>query len=326
MGEDTLRCPHCGETNRASDKTCWACERSLSGEEEFIAQARLLLDQKEYKAVIRLLDPWLRGHPDDASAWEVAGAAFFGLELFPAAEKAAANVVRLRPDSTRAWSNWGTVLRKLGRLEEAREAQQRALQIEPKNQRAQTELRKIAQAEQERGGPTQASSSAGGVAQTTDGEPGVEGLEYAQHEPPEPQREPIEHTPVSGQVPPEITAMGWCWGAFTFTWIWGLWNHVWISLIVLVGLIPYIGWPVMFIVSIWLGIQGHLLAWQGGRFGSLQQFQDTMRVWNKWGLYFFWAVVVVVGMSLLMFGPPDFEMGAQDFFSSPIVGISIEGD
>ena len=87
--------------------------------------------------------------------------------------------------------------------------------------------------------------------------------------------------------------MGWCWGAFGVTLIWGIANRVYIALLVLAGVIPFVGWIVQLGVAIYLGISGHELAWQNRRFESLQQFQDTMRVWNAWGLGIFIAGLVL---------------------------------
>jgi prepilin-type processing-associated H-X9-DG protein len=80
--------------------------------------------------------------------------------------------------------------------------------------------------------------------------------------------------------PLEVCQMGWCWGAFGLSWIWGIGNRVWLSFLCMV---PYVG-PIF---GIWLAIAGHKLAWQNRRFESFQQYRDTMRVWNTWGLAIF---------------------------------------
>ena len=74
--------------------------------------------------------------------------------------------------------------------------------------------------------------------------------------------------------------MGWCWGAFGLSWIWGIGNHVWVSLL---AFVPYIGLP----VAIWLGVAGHQMAWKKRRFYNFEQYRQTMRVWNNWGLGIF---------------------------------------
>lgn len=89
-----------------------------------------------------------------------------------------------------------------------------------------------------------------------------------------------------GPVPPDVEAMGWSWGAFGITWIWGIGNQVYIALL---ALIPFVN----LVVSIYLGVVGHKLAWQKRRFASLQQYQETMRAWNAWGLGVFIFSVVI---------------------------------
>jgi hypothetical protein len=86
-------------------------------------------------------------------------------------------------------------------------------------------------------------------------------------------------------VPAEVEAMGWCWGGFGLNWIWGLGNRVYIALLAFIPCVN-IG------IAIWLGISGHKLAWQNRRFDSLQQFQETMKAWNTWGLVIFLVNIV----------------------------------
>lgn len=97
-------------------------------------------------------------------------------------------------------------------------------------------------------------------------------------------------------APAEVTAMGWCWGVFGLGWIWGIANHVTLAIVTIaIGLVPYIGWLANLIILIYLGINGHSLAWENRRFDSFEQFRDTMRVWNMWGRIVF-IVVIVVGI------------------------------
>jgi ribosomal protein L37E len=105
--------------------------------------ARILYHQGDNEEAIELLEGWLRQHPDDAAGWEIIAAAYFNLRRYPEAEAAAGRAVELWPDSARAWSNWGTMLRKLGRHDEARGAQQRARRLDPYYQRPHIELAKL---------------------------------------------------------------------------------------------------------------------------------------------------------------------------------------
>jgi hypothetical protein len=98
--------------------------------EDALARAEKLLSHKQYRAVVDLLSPWVRKHPDDARAWELLATAYLKLQDWPRAEQAAGQVVRLRPNSPRAWSNWGAMLRRLGGVHEAARAQRKALEIE----------------------------------------------------------------------------------------------------------------------------------------------------------------------------------------------------
>jgi hypothetical protein len=124
-------------------------------------------------------------------------------------------------------------------------------------------------------------------------------------------------------VPPQVQLMGFSWGAFTFTWIWGCANRVWAPLVLQViavginaplwndrwnGQMPLrprdifqlcegIGWLAY---DIWLGDNGHRLAWQHRRFASYQQFVDAMRVWNIWGIACWVPVIVLTGFLFLL--------------------------
>lgn len=87
-------------------------------------------------------------------------------------------------------------------------------------------------------------------------------------------------------VPAEVEQMGWSWGGFGLNWIWGIGNKVNIALLALIPCVN-IG------IAIWLGIAGHKMAWQNRRFDSMQQYKDTMKAWNMWGIIIFCFSVVV---------------------------------
>ncbi len=119
----------------------------MGHDRDLVADAKVLLRQRRYQAVVQMLAPEMDDRPDDARAWETLAAACFALEQWEQAERAAGHVVRLRPDSVRAWCNWGMVLRKVGRLQEARDAQRQALEMDPRSTRARRELRRIGEIE-----------------------------------------------------------------------------------------------------------------------------------------------------------------------------------
>jgi len=108
-----------------------------------IDQAKRRIAQGQYREAVDLLQPWLEEAPDDVSAWEALGAAYFSLENWAQAGKAARRAVGLSANSAAAWCNLGTVLRKQGKLDEAASAQRRALAVDRGYQRARAELAKI---------------------------------------------------------------------------------------------------------------------------------------------------------------------------------------
>jgi hypothetical protein len=93
-------------------------------------------------------------------------------------------------------------------------------------------------------------------------------------------------------APPE--AEGWSFGSFVpfglFSFVNGnsLWGILWWVLNVFSLSLVYI---------IYVGITGKKQAWQGRRFDSVQQFQETMRAWNFWGIIC--LATVVFGMVAL---------------------------
>ncbi len=105
---------------------------------------------------------------------------------------------------------------------------------------------------------------------------------------------------VNVTIPPEVK--GWNWGAFLLTWIWGVGNNVWISLIALLGFLPYIGWIVSLTMRIILGIRGNEWAWQYKRWDSIEHFKKTQRTWMWWGVSFLilWVLLVFSVILLLI--------------------------
>ena len=94
-------------------------------------------------------------------------------------------------------------------------------------------------------------------------------------------------------VPAEVEAMGWSWGGFGLNWIWGLGNKVYIALLALIPCVN-IG------IAIWLGIAGHKLAWQNRRFDNMEQYKDTMKAWNMWGIIIFCVSIVLNIISVII--------------------------
>ncbi len=100
-------------------------------------------------------------------------------------------------------------------------------------------------------------------------------------------------------VPAEIK--GWNWGGFLMTWIWGIGNNVWISLIALLGFIPWIGWIIELIMRIILGIHGNEWAWQRKKWESIEHFKKTQRNWMWWGVSLLIAYIIfAIALGVLM--------------------------
>ncbi len=96
----------------------------------------------------------------------------------------------------------------------------------------------------------------------------------------------------SAEPPAEVRTMGWCWGGFTFIFVWAFANRA-----VGIGILCLI--PLVYVVmAFYLGFRGHEVAWRKRRFDSFQQYKETMRVWDKWGLWWFVINWALVGLSI----------------------------
>jgi len=105
-------------------------------------------------------------------------------------------------------------------------------------------------------------------------------------------------------VPQEVK--GWSWGGFLLTWIWGIGNNVWITLIALLGLVPYVGGVINLTMMIILGVRGNEWAWQHKKWDSIEQFKTTQKKWMLWGVgsavasIIFLIALIVLLISLFM--------------------------
>lgn len=99
---------------------------------------------------------------------------------------------------------------------------------------------------------------------------------------------------MKGPVPPEIANLKWNWGAFLLHWIWcfahslPVYGAVILVVAVFGRMIPHAS-PLISIVLlagyIYLGLNGHKLAWQNRRFdGGLPQYFAVQDAWMKWGI------------------------------------------
>lgn len=96
-----------------------------------------------YSRALPLLRDVVEAAPDNARAWRYLSATLFELQEYEEALVAARQVVFLRPDDPVSHCNLGTILRKLGRLLDARDAQTRALGLRPGYPRALVEIEKL---------------------------------------------------------------------------------------------------------------------------------------------------------------------------------------
>ena len=102
-------------------------------------------------------------------------------------------------------------------------------------------------------------------------------------------------TPVAPVADPFLKK--WNWGAFLLSWIWALGHgQVLVGILILVvGILPVIGTLVDIGLVIYLGIKGNELAWNSGRFASIEQLKETERVWTKWAV-----ILLIIGLVLFV--------------------------
>jgi len=108
-----------------------------------LEDSRQLIGAGQLAEAVALLELWVATATDDAVAWALLAAARSRAGDWPRAEETARRVMRLTPESARAWSNWGIALRKLGRTDEAEKAQRKALSLDAGSETAKRELRKL---------------------------------------------------------------------------------------------------------------------------------------------------------------------------------------
>lgn len=115
----------------------------------------------------------------------------------------------------------------------------------------------------------------------------------------------VENTSgMQGEVPEEVEQMGWSWGAFSLALLWGFSHNVLLGKLMLAlafcealarsaPSVEGIFAGLSLANQIYLGRYGHRLAWQNRHFVSVEQFRDTMKVWNLWGFWSFIAGLVI---------------------------------
>ena len=135
----------------------------------------------------------------------------------------------------------------------------------------------------------------------------------------------IENTSgMNGDVPLPISTYKWNWGSFFLNWIW-LMNHglkaaglAWLLIAWSIDLVAYIFgkalqtpflYPLVanFIlliylgVSIYLGLNGHSIAWKNRRYQSIDQYLQVETAWMRWAIGIFIASFILgILLSLLI--------------------------
>ncbi|MFI3321922.1 MAG: hypothetical protein R3Y50_05300 [Rikenellaceae bacterium] len=95
------------------------------------------------------------------------------------------------------------------------------------------------------------------------------------------------------EVPEQIKK--WNWGAFLCGWIWAVFNGIyWPLLMIVLGLIPYIGWGLVLGLSISLGRQGNEWAWKAGNWNDAEEFLKSQEKWITVGVILF-VITFVIG-------------------------------
>jgi len=115
-------------------------------------------------------------------------------------------------------------------------------------------------------------------------------------------------------VPPET--QGWTFAGCLPLGLFGLMNGVmlWGGL-ALAGCL--IVWPLYIVYTIYIGIKGRELAWRYRRFDSVLQYEETMRVWNTWGIICLAAFVLIVIAYFVFFAALFASVFSQGFSQTP---------
>ena len=109
-------------------------------------------------------------------------------------------------------------------------------------------------------------------------------------------REEREHSGVAS-----IFIEEWSWGAFAFSWLWcvSLCPRYWGLFFALdVMLFPLL--PISLIWRVWIGINGHKIAWRHGQFNSITEFKGIVEVWNKFGAILCFATGGIAALYLVI--------------------------
>ena len=90
------------------------------------------------------------------------------------------------------------------------------------------------------------------------------------------------------------------WGACILPFIWGPFNNCPIAVLSLVlGFIPWIGWLLAIVFSLYCGAKGNEWAWENKEWRSLNEFHATQRKWAAWAVGI--EASIIIGISTIIF-------------------------
>ncbi len=95
----------------------------------------------------------------------------------------------------------------------------------------------------------------------------------------------------------------WNWGAFLLNWIWAFGHGlaIWGVIGLLAWFVPLIGHLAVLGIAIYLGVRGSELAWQTGRYPSIEVLKEAERVWTKWAVIIL-IISIVLASLITAFG------------------------
>lgn len=95
----------------------------------------------------------------------------------------------------------------------------------------------------------------------------------------------------------------WNWGAFLLSWIWAFGHGLamWGVIGLIACFVPAIGSMVALGIAIYLGIKGNELAWQTGKYLSIEELKEKEKKWTKWAVIIF-IISIVLAVLLTVLG------------------------
>lgn len=94
----------------------------------------------------------------------------------------------------------------------------------------------------------------------------------------------------------------WNWGAFSFTMWFGIAHRAYLGLLILLGLIPWIGWIFAIVWMIIFGLNGERWALENpdNHYRDEEEFRKIMDGWNRAGLIAFIIGAVMIVLAILL--------------------------